>query len=247
MIRKFLASVSLLSILPLGKFMPNEKDLRGIVDYYPAAGLLFALIFYGIGMGLKFLPLLPAALLAALLPEAFTKCFHLDGLADTADAFLSGRSREQKLEIMKDSRIGTMGVAAIFSILSMKFAFFASIPSEKIPMILALMILGGRCGIVWYIAFSHYARAQGLGKLSFETKPRIGLFCSAFFISAAGYLAVGWIGILLLPVCGAAMFLWSRATHSVIGGATGDTIGAAEEFSELIFLIFASLTVFWRT
>ena len=241
MIRTFLAAVSLLSILPTGNSMPTEKEMRGVVNYYPAAGVLFALIFYGIGFGAVYLPPLPAALLAALLPEVLTKCFHLDGLADTADAFLSGRSAEQKLEIMRDSRIGTMGVAAIFALLAMKFAIFASIAPEQYPMALALMVLGGRCGIVWHIAFSRYARKQGLGKLSFETKPTGGSVSSALFISAAGYYFAGWYGILLLPVCIGGMFVWSRITHAVIGGATGDTIGAAEEFSELLFLIFVSL------
>ena len=241
MIRTFLAAVSLLSILPTGNSMPTEKEMRGVVNYYPAAGVLFALIFYGIGFGAVYLPLLPAALLAVLLPETLTKCFHLDGLADTADAFLSGRSPEQKLEIMRDSRIGTMGVVAIFGLLAMKFSIFASIPRKNYPMALALMILGGRCGIVWHIAFSRYARKQGLGKLSFETKPTGGLICSVLFISAAGYLFAGWYGLLLLPVCIASMFIWSRITHAVIGGATGDTIGASEEFSELLFLIFVFL------
>ena len=132
--RTFLAAVSMLSALPLGRFCPTETELRRSLNLFPAAGLLFGALFYGIGWCLAgYCAPLPAAMLLALLPEALTKGLHLVGLAVTADGFLSGRSRERKLEIMRDSRTGSMGVAAIFALLGMKFALFASLPPELLP------------------------------------------------------------------------------------------------------------------
>lgn len=91
--RTFLAAVSMLSALPLGRFCPTETELRRSLNLFPAAGLLFGALFYGIGWCLAgYCAPLPAAMLLALLPEALTKGLHLDGLADTADGFLSGRS-----------------------------------------------------------------------------------------------------------------------------------------------------------
>lgn len=233
--RAFLAALSFLSILPVGKFLPTERDLKKMVDFYPWAGLLFGLIFWGIGYAAQFLPMPIAAVMLAILPEALTKGFHLDGLADTADAFLSGRPRERKLEIMRDSRIGTMGVLAIAALLGMKTACFGSLPRELFPTAAALMMLSGRCAIVWHIATSRYAREDGLGGLNFARKPYAGCFWGIALppLAAAGLglQSVPVLALLLLPALGAV--LWSGVTRRIIGGATGDTIGCIEELAEL--------------
>ena len=235
--RTLLAAVSMLSALPLGRFCPTEDELRRSLNLFPVVGVLFGALFYGIAWLLAaYVPPLPAAMLLALLPEALTKGLHLDGLADTADGFLSGRSRERKLEIMRDSRTGTMGVAAIFALLGMKFALFASLPAERLAAAAGLMMLGGRCGIVLYNAMSRYARPNGLGAIWFRSKPVAGVVLALCFPSVAGWVFFGipgaFAGLLLLVFA----FLWSRMTKWVIGGATGDTIGCCEELCELLIL-----------
>lgn len=156
--------------------------------------------------------------------------------ADTADGFLSGRSRERKLEIMRDSRTGSMGVAAIFALLGMKFALFASLPPELLPAAAGLMMLGGRSGIVLYIGMSRYARPDGMGAIWYREKPFAGILLALLLPSAAGWFFFG------VPGCFAGLaltvfaFVWSRITKQVIGGATGDTIGCCEELSELLIL-----------
>lgn len=235
--RNFLAAIAMLSILPVGRFTPTEKELRNMVNYYPAAGLLFAGIFYLLAMAIaRYCPPLVGAMLLTILPEVLTKGIHLDGLADTADGFLSGRSRERKLEIMRDSHIGVMGVGAIFATLGLKFSLLASLPAMSLPIATALMILGGRVGIVWHIAFSRYARNQGLAKLNFECNPVAGLVYGTFFLLTIGFLFFHIRGLFLAPILIVGMFLWSRLTKWVINGATGDTIGCAEELAELLLL-----------
>ena len=237
--RTFLAAVSMLSALPLGRFCPTETELQRSQNLFPAAGLLFGVLLGCAAWGLVYLQLLllPTAMLLALLPEALTKGFHLDGLADTADGFLSGRSRERKLEIMRDSRTGSMGVAAIFALLGMKFALFGSIPAAALPVVTGIMMLSGRCGIVLYNAMSRYARPDGLGAIWFRRRPVVGIVLALllpgvvawwFFGPAAGG---AFVGALLLFT-----FIWSRVTRAVIGGATGDTIGCCEELCELLTL-----------
>jgi len=232
--RSLLAAIAMLSIIPVGNFMPTERELRRMVNSYPLAGALFAALFFGIGQLVAPLPPLVAAMLLTLLPEVLTKGLHLDGLADTADGFLSGRSRERKLEIMRDSRIGTMGVAAIFALLGLKFAIFASLRQDLLSAAAALMMLGGRYGMTWHIATSRYARPEGLGKLSFAVKPVWGLTAGTLLLAGAGYLLVSpFAGLWLTAGLVMLMLLWSRLTCCVIGGATGDTIGCAEELAEL--------------
>ena len=157
----------------------------------------------------------------ALLPEALTKGFHLDGLADTADGFLSGRSRERKLEIMRDSRIGSMGVAAIFAQLGMKFALFASIPAPALPVAAGIMMLSGRCGIVLYNAMSRYARPEGLGAIWFRRRPVAGIVLALLLPGVWAWWFFGVVpGSALAVVLLLFSFLWSRVTKAVIGGAT---------------------------
>jgi len=228
----------MLSALPLGRFRPTEEELRRSQNLFPVAGLIFGAIFYGVALLLAaFCAPLPAAMLLALLPEALTKGFHLDGLADTSDGFLSGRPLERKLEIMHDSRIGTMGVAAIVALLGMKFALFASFPAERLAAAAGLMMLGGRCGVVLYIAMSRCARPNGMGAIWFRPpKPVAGIVLALLLPSVAGWFFFGIPGVFAGPLLLLFAFLWSRITAWVIHGATGDTIGCCEELGELLIL-----------
>lgn len=239
--RTFLAALSFLSILPVGNFLPTEDEMRRMADFYPAAGLVLGALLWGAGwVCCRYFPPLVAAALLTFFSEVLTKGFHLDGLADTADAFLSGRSRERKLEIMHDSRIGTMGVGAVVSCLGLKFACLASLPPALMPAAGALMMVSGRWSMVCHIAMSRYAREDGLGRICFERRPYFGVV-SGLALSAA--LGVLFFGPRALVVSGLflVMFGWSRLTRRVIGGATGDTIGCAEELSEVLTLLILLL------
>ena len=234
--RSFLAALSMLSIFPTGNFLPTEKDLKSMISYYPLVGLLFGGLFYALGLGAAQLPSPVGAMLLALLPEVFTKGFHLDGLADTADGFLSGRSRERKLEIMRDSHIGTMGVGAIFALLGLKFSLYAALPAAALPTAAAMSALCGRCELVWHIGTSRYARKDGLGKWSFGAPPWPGMLLGIMLPAAAGVALLRLPGLWFPAVTVIFGLLWSRLTEMVIGGATGDTLGATEELAELLTL-----------
>lgn len=242
--RAFLAALSILSIFPLGKFCPTENELKRSLNYFPLAGALFGIIFYfiALGVGAVCAPL-PTAMLLALLPEVLTKGFHLDGLADTADAFLSGRDRARKLEIMRDSHIGTMGVGAIVALIGMKFALFASLKTDALPAAAATMMFSGRAAIVLYVSMSRYARDKGLGALWFGHKAVAGIFLSLILSGAAGYYFYALPGLLFPVLLLTGAFIWSRISYAVIGGATGDTIGCCEEISELLSLALVVIII----
>lgn len=233
MIRSFLAAFTLLTVVPAGKFCPSADEVRRSITFFPLVGLTLGVLFYGIGLiagdGLT------AAVLLTLLPEFCAKGFHLDGLADTADGFLSGRDRARKLEIMRDSRIGTMGVLAIAALLLAKSAAFHDLDDAAIAV--GLMLLNGRVGVLFHIALSRYARPDGLGKIWFDGgKPWAGMALGLALSFGLGWRFAGMAG---LTAAGAAVLfpmLWSAVTHHVIGGATGDTVGACEELTELVTL-----------
>ncbi len=236
--RTLLAAFSVLSVLPLGKFVPTEKELIRSQNLFPVVGLCFGVLGFAIAVPItRGVPPLPAAMLLALLPEVLTKGFHLDGLADTADGFLSSRIRERKLEIMRDSHIGTMGVTAIFALLGLKFTLLASLPLHVVPAAFGLALLNGRCGILWHILTSRYARPDGLGAIWFRRKPIPGALPALLLPAAAGGFFFGPSGVLFLLISCLAAPIWSLITRAEIGGATGDTIGCFEELCELLTLL----------
>ena len=233
------AALSMLTSFPTGKnFVLTDDEIRRTPFCFPLIGLVIGLILALIGQGLlKILPHLIAAALLTFLSELPTRAFHLDGLADTADGFLSSRPRERILEIMHDSRIGTMGVLAIAAWCLIKFSAFAVLAEKQIPAALFFMSLNGRCAMVYHLMCCRYARAEGLGRLVFERKPAAGLILSLLCSFGLMYAFFPPIG---LTVPGAVLvfgILWSLYTRHKIGGGTGDTLGAAEELSEVLTLL----------
>ncbi|MDD3155295.1 MAG: adenosylcobinamide-GDP ribazoletransferase [Victivallaceae bacterium] len=243
MVRLFPVALSVLSVLPCGKnFQPDEMELSRSVNAFPLVGILLGGIVALAGMLLQTgLPILPLAVALVLIAEALSKGFHLDGAGDTFDGLLSGRTRERKLEIMRDSRIGSMGVLAIFSVLALKISLLASLPAHRIAFAAGSMVLAGRCGLIWPIAFGQYARREGLGALWFRQKPFVGMLLAA--VLPASVLQWDrtpdgcWIAGALPVVLILGGWLWSLQMKKVLGGHTGDTLGAFEEFSEIAALL----------
>jgi adenosylcobinamide-GDP ribazoletransferase len=174
---------------------------------------------------------------------AVSGALHLDGLADTADGFLSSRPRERILEIMRDSRVGPMGVLAIAGMLLLKVAAVASLAPPARFGTLLLLPLAGRTAPVLMMAALPYVREQGLGT-AFQ-RPRIVLapLLALALLAAAGFLAVGTAGLVAAAAAVGATALFALWCRAKIGGYTGDTLGGACELAEvvpaLVVLMFA--------
>lgn len=233
--RPFLAAVSLITCVPLGGFLPSERDLQRCSNWFPVVGLLAGcVLYYPAFYALMWFGAAGAVLIVAML-EAVSKGFHLDGLADTADAFLSSRSRERKLEIMRDSHIGTMGVAAIVLVLLGKYAVFSRLTPEQAAVSVLFCAFAGRFAVSSYLLISHYVRPQGLGLVLYARRPYWGVLAGLFAGVAGSWFLMGhcW---LFLPLV-LFVVLWDQICRCQIGGATGDTIGACEQLTELLICV----------
>jgi adenosylcobinamide-GDP ribazoletransferase len=177
-----------------------------------------------------------------------TGALHEDGLADVADGFGGGESREVKLAIMRDSRIGSYGVLALFFALVLKVFAIASV-------VVGTSIWGGLAAIVASAALSRAASAGLLhvlpparrDGLSFEAgRPGRSTVLQAAGLAVAVSLVFLWpyslaLGLLLLPLAaaaGLAMTAWLADRQ--IGGQTGDVAGAAQVVSEVLVLLAAA-------
>ncbi|MGB3682893.1 MAG: adenosylcobinamide-GDP ribazoletransferase [Rubrobacteraceae bacterium] len=227
-----------LTMFPVPGLPPmKEATVARAMVAFPLVGLLIGAC--GVGMGLLAGWLFGEPLRAVSVVVAWmvvTWGLHLDGLADSADALFSWRSRERKLEIMKDSRIGTMGSLALISGVLLKVGAIYSLgPLWWVGALLAPV--WGRWSDIYGIFFFPAAREGGMGR-NFNEQVRKRDFVLA---SVSALL----IGALLLPPWGALVglvvllvaHLLARWMVGVLGGLTGDTYGALSEVGEIVVLL----------
>lgn len=152
----------------------SVEDFGKSVVAFPYVGLIIGLILavlYGILS--PFIPLVPLMLIIVIAEFLITGGLHADGLMDTSDGLFSGRERERKLEIMKDSRIGSFGVVAFVFVTLLKWQLLTAIPTaEFIPMALIMMPLMSRWSLVLSIRSYPYAREQGMGAAFANLAPK---------------------------------------------------------------------------
>jgi adenosylcobinamide-GDP ribazoletransferase len=160
---------------------------------------------------------------------------HLDGLADTLDAWGGGRGqRARMLEIMRDSRIGAHGAAALALLLAGKIAALAALLARGTLWPLLAGPAVARWAVVPLIMLFPYARPGGLGSPFQERRRGIDLLAATLLVAALPY----WFGAGALragALALAAALLLALALSRRLGGLTGDVYGAAVEIAELVF------------
>lgn len=240
MIRPFLVAVQFLTRLPVPlRRPPSEADIGRSVLWYPLIGLLIGALLAALQWVLQ--PV-DAPLTAALLLTVWVVCtgaLHLDGLADSADAWAGGLGdREKTLAIMKDPRCGPVGVVALVLLLLLKFAALLHLASSP-PLLLAPLL--ARTALPLLILTTPYVRAGGLGSALAKHLPR-GAAAAVVGLTTALALLASPSAALGALACTALLFAALRALMLArIGGWTGDTAGALVETLETGILLVTSL------
>jgi len=240
--RAFWIAVQFLTRLPTPELQqaPTPAELSRAALYYPVVGLLIGtilIILASLFSGYE--PMLIAALLLTVW-VLLTGGLHLDGLADSADAWLGGiASRERTHEILKDPLVGTAGVVAVALLFIIKYsALFAILKHGSNVFILLAPVLG-RGFILLLFTSTDYVRKQGLA-----TDVVNGLNGQAALM---GLLPVVLISALYSPLAVLAILLCFVALRRMmiqrLGGCTGDTAGALVEITEAVWLFSAALFV----
>lgn len=241
----FAAGFGLLTRLPVGWLVPVGAPYRPgrAVWTYPLAGLLIggavALVrAAGTRLGL---PPLPAAAWAVAAGVLLTGGLHEDGLADTADGFGGGRTPERRLEIMRDSRIGSYGALALLLALTIRVSAIAALaPASATACLLATGALS-RGAMLPVLALLRPARPDGLG----QGLGRIPL--PAILVAGAIVLAVAVLALppiragLALALAAASGLVVARLAQSRVGGQTGDVLGASCVGAECVLLTLLAI------
>ncbi|MGG0815340.1 adenosylcobinamide-GDP ribazoletransferase [Paenibacillus alvei] len=259
-----IAAMQFLTRIPIPKEVPFTNEvLKRSTLFFPIAGGVIGLFIWGAGAGLSLLlPTGPAAAMTLALMLVVTGGLHMDGLMDTADGIFSSRSRERMLEIMKDSRVGAMGVIACVLMLLLKWSLLMILFDANAWHIwIVIPFIWSRAAMVWAMTNEPYARAEsGLGSY-FQglTQKHVSASYGCAWVLTAAAVAVmmlpiqvsplmtmpagiipGWPWLLLIasPLLGI-VSAWgiSRYLSKKLGGLTGDTYGALNECTEMVFLL----------
>ena len=211
-----------------------------------AIGGVTALVLHGAQwLGL---PSLLSAAIAVAVTVLITGALHEDGLADTWDGLFGGRDREQRLAIMRDSRIGTYGAIALMLALMMRvFALEALLNLPLSSLLPALAAAGAfsRAMMVDVLWASRPARGDGLsvyaGRPSRNTT-LMAIIMGAMLTLVGGFLISPEAGVLALAAGTAAAGLLRLLATRLIGGQTGDICGSVQVCSEIAMLaVFAAM------
>jgi adenosylcobinamide-GDP ribazoletransferase len=242
--KEFVAAVQFLSVLPVPGsallFCTDRAEAELVIGslYFPLVGLLMGLVLclFSIFSG----PYLPALVLAALLVVVniwLTGGLHLDGLMDACDGLFGGRSRESKLEIMRDSRVGSFGVLGGVSIILLKFALLASMSLHQLSVVFLLVLPASRWAMVLAMYIFPSARPAGLGAAVRQVVTTRRLIVASLLVLLIALIVGHLIGLCVLGMAmlvTVALGLWVMRS---LGGLTGDIYGMMAEVVDVVCLL----------
>jgi len=221
---------------------PNDEAIGKSVLFYPVIGFLIGLLLAALSWLLNGTSPVVAAALILICWVFITGGLHLDGLADSADAWVGGmKDRDRTLTIMKDPNCGPAGVVAIVLMLLLKFATLYMIVMTDTWVILILAATLGRTILPLLFLTTPYVRPNGLGSSLVSHMPR---YPSMLVIALTSLLATLTLGVNNLWLLAAIVVIFLIFRHLMlrrIGGTTGDTAGALVEITEVSVLLVAVL------
>ena len=235
--RGLLVAIGFLTRVPVPAAVFDDADARmRSLPWYPLVGWMLGGLLYLLAWAIHGWPPLLSAAVTLAAWVALTGALHLDGLADSADAWVGGiGDRVRTLAIMKDPNCGPMGVTAVVLTLLLKFAALASAPAW--PGLLLAPLLARAALVAAFLAVP-YVRAGGLGEGLAGSSRAID--AGVLVLVAAGCFCAGLRGVVSLIVAILLLALWRRACLQRLGGMTGDTCGALVELTEAAVLIAAA-------
>jgi adenosylcobinamide-GDP ribazoletransferase len=240
-VRNLFAAIRFITILPAGR--SDHFDPARMIPLFPVVGLM-------IGLGLTLADRLfnrlwadpVAAVLDVIFLAAVSGALHLDGLADTADGLYGNHNTRRALEIMKDSRVGAMGVIAVVCCLSLKWAAISSLIEHR-TLSLIVVPAYARAAILFGIRWLPYGRTEGgLGSAFFEKQLSLPDFWGMIILIGLSCW-MGWKGLLINAVFGLLVSGLLFFFRKKIGGITGDMLGAMTEICETGLFLAAALSL----
>jgi adenosylcobinamide-GDP ribazoletransferase len=238
-VKGFISAIRFITILPWGR--PESFDPPRMIPYFPLVGIalggLLVLFDY---VAVRLWGRSAGSLLDVVFLAILTGAFHIDGLGDAADGLLGQRPKEKILTIMKDSRLGTMGLVAILCGLSIKWAGIAGLDAKR-TILLLIVPAYARASMLFGMRYLPYGRPDGgTGAEFFKTELPLSAFWGLSVPVLLSFI-LGW-KMILLNFCFAALTAGLiRYYQRRLGCITGDMLGAMAEVTEAGLFLAASI------
>lgn len=239
----FWIALQFLSSLPVRlPGMPEPEQLGRSLLFYPLVGLVFGGLLWTLDGLLLGAPLLLHAALVLMAWVLLSGGLHLDGLADSADAWLGGfGDRERTLLIMKDPRSGPIAVVTLVVVLLLKWTALVALIEQEQALALLIVPMLGRGALLGLFLTTPYVRAGGLGQALADHLPRRSGWQVLSACALGCLLLLGWAGLWTLLVATLVFIGLRRMMLRRLQGCTGDTAGALLELLETAVLVALAL------
>ena len=240
----FGTALMFLTRLPVGKWCSGDANVLALSSrYFPLVGaVLGVLLSISLVVSYQFLPANVAVILMLIVGVRLTGAFHEDGLADVADS-AGAFDIDRKLEIMRDSRVGTYGALALILLVLGKWVVLTELLSISVSYCVAALIcthILSRWSSVWLMANEQYARPEAANKVVAEGVNQKRLIESTLVValSMLPLLLISSVVIYaLVPVAWVTALICAKRFKHAFGGITGDCLGAANQVVEFVLLV----------
>ena len=241
--KHFVTALGFLTLIPTPHYREvGDEKLGQSMACFPLVGLLLGGILLLIDALLT--PWLTERLVNVIIISSLiviTGGLHIDGFMDTIDGLAGGKNREEILEIMRDSRVGALGVVGIALLILIKWEALNTLAGGGKTAALVLMPVVGRWGMAFLTYLSPYAREKGLGRSFVDGFSGKDLSFASVTALLMSLLLSGFFGLLLIFIPALLAVFCSKWFIKKIGGVTGDVIGAFNEFLETVVLLLFSM------
>ncbi|MEW6026017.1 MAG: adenosylcobinamide-GDP ribazoletransferase [Planctomycetota bacterium] len=256
--KSLLVALQFLTPIPVKLKSVDPKDMARSMRYFPLIGLAIGLLMVLV-KSLSFGPLdfsaTVTATLVLLTLTALSGGLHLDGLSDMCDGFYAGRSREEIVKVMRDPHIGVMGVIGIVFILLLKWSVLSSLPLamphySNIALIMVPFL--SRWAMVIMAFANPYApvASEGTARPFVDNLTRKDVIISTAITLAATLVLsfisgnFTWFFLVIIPII--VMMAMTIICKRILGGITGDILGAVNEITEVAVLFGAYIIYLGR-
>lgn len=235
----FLIALQFLTRIPVISNSEWQAENTGkSLHYYPLVGLIIGVILMLVAYVLQNQSPMLVAALTLCCWVLITGGLHLDGLADSADAWAGAHGDKQRaLDIMKDSRAGPMAIVILLLVLLVKFSALYVLLQLEMPALLLVAPMLGRTAVIILFITTPYVREQGLGSDMKAYLPQQNAYVVLALVAVMLFILTGFVQAIVLSAIGLVTLWFLR--HLMlkrIGGMTGDTVGACIEICEAVIL-----------
>jgi len=235
MVRGFLIAIQFLTRLPVPRsLVGTEGEIGQAVAFFPLVGIVVggggALLYAVLS---RFLPATTCVLLVLIYSALITNAFHEDGLADSLDGFGGGWNKDETLNIMRDSRIGTFGALGLIFLVLAKYNLLSMLDSQQMWRWLIVAHTASRWTVVPLCLWLPYAREQGQGGLVARRVSRRAVLIATLTLAVVLLLLPWPVAFVALAITAAVVIISGSYYRYRLNGITGDCLGATNQLVEV--------------